>query len=227
MFKTAICALAISSVLSGMAMAETAQDTDDSFAALCKDTPCRNGGYEVLVNSPDGKIQVIEVLQSPYVALNGNSGAVLLFPGETIAVQFDIQNDQPVNPRLLQRFSAQFPVRAMIGKRVTEHPEDKDLPVLPSENRQSALPPNTLLLSFGQMDGLPGMVMIAESTLPKRLKYKAIMTVQKDDNYYNRPTSSCPVLAGASSYEHWPHTINNLLLHGFVFQEDDDKVVCN
>ena len=58
------------------------------------------------------------------------------------------------------------------------------------------------------------------------IKYRAAMLLPQSENF--RRTSSCAVLGdGRVGYEHWPHTIVQLVLVDFTFVgADADEIAC-
>jgi hypothetical protein len=74
--------------------------------------------------------------------------------------------------------------------------------------------PNTIDVSFKVIDG--GMTLTLDNHLPNTVKYDAIMKAPDGKLVY---TSSCPVDAGLSNFESWPHPIKFLELSNFRFQD--------
>ena len=73
---------------------------------------------------------------------------------------------------------------------------------------------NAIEVNFKEIDG--GMMLTLANHLPSTIKYDAIMKAPDDKLVY---TSSCPIDAGLSSFEHWPHPIKFLALTNFRFQD--------
>ena len=69
-------------------------------------------------------------------------------------------------------------------------------------------------VSFKQIDS--GMMLTVANNLSKPVKYDATMKAPDDRMVY---TSSCPVSAGLSTFEGWPHPIKFLELSNFRFQD--------
>jgi hypothetical protein len=63
---------------------------------------------------------------------------------------------------------------------------------------------NTLSFRFSQ-DDKGDTLLVIDSTLEQAVKYDLGMMLPDSERV--RKTSSCPVLGGKSSYEHWPHPI--------------------
>jgi hypothetical protein len=114
----------------------------------------------------------------PYVT---DKGAIVIFPGESFVIAFEIES----------------------GKIVGALPR----PV----GDQAA---NTIEVSFKEIDS--GMMLSLQNHLPSTVKYDAVMKAPDGRMVY---TSSCPVRAGLSSFEGWPHPIKFLELSNFRFQE--------
>ncbi|MBF5045345.1 hypothetical protein FGE12_23270 [Aggregicoccus sp. 17bor-14] len=76
-----------------------------------------------------------------------------------------------------------------------------------------AAPPHALRIRFGQ-EGAEGgarmMVLSIESTLPRALKYTALMLPAEANAF--APTSSCPVLAGRAAFESWSQPLRTLVM---------------
>jgi hypothetical protein len=70
-------------------------------------------------------------------------------------------------------------------------------------------------VSFNQIDS--GMMLTVANNLSKLVGYDATMKTPDDRMVY---TSSCPVDAGLSNFEHWPHPIKFLELSNFRFQDE-------
>ncbi len=71
---------------------------------------------------------------------------------------------------------------------------------------------NAVEVRFEEIDS--GMMLTLESHLPGDIKYDASMKVPDDRLVY---TSSCPVGAGLSAFETWPHPIKFLKLSNFRY----------
>ena len=69
---------------------------------------------------------------------------------------------------------------------------------------------NAIEVNFKEIDG--GMMLTLANHLPNTVKYDAIMKAPDDKLVH---TSSCPVDAGLSNFESWPHPIKFLELSNF------------
>lgn len=75
---------------------------------------------------------------------------------------------------------------------------------------QPEYPDTTLTLKFEQLAGKPDMMLTITNPLPVDLRFR--MGWMGLDSDRIRATSSCPVRAGMSLFEHWPHAIFQLIL---------------
>lgn len=73
---------------------------------------------------------------------------------------------------------------------------------------------NAVEVSFKQVDS--GMMLTVANNLSQTVKYDATMKTPDGRMVY---TSSCPVEAGLSNFESWPHSIKFLELSNFRFQD--------
>ena len=72
-------------------------------------------------------------------------------------------------------------------------------------------------------DGI-GMMLTVSNPFSRPLHYKmGMMPLDKEDLY---KTSSCPVIAGGSIYEHWPHPIFQIVIARLYFLKDGDQLEC-
>ena len=74
---------------------------------------------------------------------------------------------------------------------------------------------NAVEVSFEQTE--TGMMLSLESRLASTIKYDATMKAPDDRLVY---TSTCPVEAGLSAFESWPHAIKFMEPSNFRFQQD-------
>ena len=115
----------------------------------------------------------------PYVT---DKGAIVLFPGESFVIAFEIENGKIVNAQ----------------------------PVPAGGSRSDVVE-----VSFKQIDS--GTMLTIANNLPKMVKYDATMKAPDDRMVY---TNSCPVDAGLSNFESWPHPVKFLELSNFRFQDE-------
>ena len=71
----------------------------------------------------------------------------------------------------------------------------------------------------------PDVYVSIRNPFDQHLKYRAGMQLPGEEGF--RATSSCPVMPGGASFEHWPHSIDALAFTGFILLEDSDGLVCN
>jgi hypothetical protein len=138
--------------------ASTAAPGDSS--RQCGAMPCRSNGV-------------------PYVT---DKGAIVIYPGESFAIVFEIED----------------------GKLVNAQP-------VPAGGSRS----DVVEVSFKQIDS--DMMLTVANNLSKLVKYDATMKAPDDRMVH---TSSCPVDAGLSNFEQWPHPIRFLELSNFMFQDE-------
>ncbi len=82
-------------------------------------------------------------------------------------------------------------------------------------------PDTTLVLKFEQLEGKPDVMLTVNNPLAVDIRFR--MGFMGLDSDRLRATSSCPVLAGKSLFEHWPHPIFQLILaDAQVLGEADD-----
>jgi hypothetical protein len=84
----------------------TAQPTANNLDTLCAQIACRKGGYDAVVRVDSERYTTVPVSRSPYVV---DDNSILIFPGETIAIQFTIENDQLTHPKMVERFAPKLP----------------------------------------------------------------------------------------------------------------------
>lgn len=86
-------------------------------------------------------------------------------------------------------------------------------------------PDRTMTFSFSQSEGETDMLFKASNPFPRPLKYR--MGMERLDRDGLLSTSSCPIVAGGSAYEFWPHPIFQLVLTDFrLLDEDGSGFVC-
>lgn len=76
-------------------------------------------------------------------------------------------------------------------------------------------------LKFSATDS--GMILTVMNPLSQDIKYDAVMKAPDDKLVY---TSSCPVRAGLSTFESWPHAIKFLALSNFRLLKEGDDTAC-
>ncbi|MDC7684354.1 hypothetical protein PQU92_13785 [Asticcacaulis sp. BYS171W] len=224
MIKTVLLAgIALACATTASAQTDKPAPQKVDIEKLCAETACRPAGrVDVVVRISPTEFRTAPVGRSPYVLADG---AIMLYPGETLAIQYTIVDGQPTAPKLIQRYAPAMPAQIMKDGKAVANPDNATLPKVERDGVVAKLPPNTLLVSYGQMDDKPDTWLKIESTLPENLKYNALMMLFKpagETGYQFRPTSSCPVLSGKIAIEHWPHPIGPILLAKPRFVAKDD-----
>jgi hypothetical protein len=223
--KALISILAVAALAAGAPVkAQTAPAPADT---VCQTTACRPGGIDIVVRVDKDHYQTVPVKPAPYVLPDGQ---ILIFPGETIAVQFTRNGDTLSAPVFYRRFAPQFPAQIEVGGKAADDPANAGLPAIKGEmskDKMVDLPPNTLLLSYGQADGQPGMMLTIDHNFPKALKLDATMFLIGKGRYDQQPTSTCPIQVGLSSFEMWPNPIGPLTLKGFRLLQVGGKMTCD
>lgn len=219
-----ICFILAAAVMleSTPANAQTPSPPADACVAIA----CRAGGFDAVVRVDKDHYQTVPVTHSPYVLPDGE---ILMFPGETIAVQFTRDGDTLSAPVFYRRLAPRFPAHIETDGKVTNDSANAGLPAIKGElskEKMADLPSNTLLLSYGQADGQPGMMLTVDHNFPKALKLDATMFLIGKGGYEGQKTSTCPIRPGLSSVESWPNPIGPMLLKGFRLMSDSDKMVC-
>ena len=84
-------------------------------------------------------------------------------------------------------------------------------------------PKSTMKFKFVRDDSRKLMTLSVENPLSRPVKYHIDM-VDYQGGLHN--TSSCPVIAGGSAYETWPHPIPELRITNLHFASEEEKGVC-
>ena len=84
-------------------------------------------------------------------------------------------------------------------------------------------PESTLILKLIEMDDGKGMILSVENPLTVAIKYHINMV---DYQGKLHATSSCPVGAGLSVYEAWPHFIPELRFTNIHVASEEEKTRC-
>jgi len=227
--KAAIVAASVVALWAASALA--APPTSDQLEQgedVCARTACRAGGFDVAVGVDATHYTDVPVNRSPFVTPDGE---ILIFPGETVAVQFTITADALSAPRFLKQYQTpkDLALKVDTGSKLIDDPLNASLPPLPRKDGEidmAAFPPDTLLISYGQSSGRLGMMMDLRSNLTRTLKLDAEMSLIKKDAYEWHYTSTCPLRPGAGSYENWPSERGPMLLSHFRFLAEGAKTTC-
>lgn len=210
------------------AFADATPDAPDA-EKVCAERTCRAGGYDAVIGVDADHYTQIPVTHSPYIL---DDGSVLVFPGETVAVQFSVDGDKLGPPISARRYAAHLPVLIeRSGGAPMTNPEDATLPIvnakLPADEVANLLP-NTLLVSYGQSKekGATGMRLIVEHNLPQTIKLDAIVAEISSGSYHQHYTSTCPIMPKMWGDEMWPNALGPLILRKFRFQPTSESFSC-
>jgi hypothetical protein len=210
------------------AMAEEAGA--EGIDSICATTACRTGGFEILINvdAKNYNYTPVPVNRSPYVIPEDHS--ILLFPGETLVFQFPVENGKIGQPVFVKALAPEFPAQVDSEGKLVPNPSDANLPPIPQKGGSadaSALPPNSLLLSYGEAErGQTGMMLHIVSSLPQDVKFEDTMLLLQPGKpgYKNAHTSTCPVVAGLAGFETWSDPIGPMILSDFRFISSTERV---
>ena len=111
------------------------------------------------------------------------------------------------------------------------NPDDASMPPVSGKlpaDEVAALPPNTILISYGQLKrlGASGMTLVSEHNLAHMVKFDAVIAEFATDSYRQHPTSSCPVMPKMWATESWPNALGPIVLANFRFSASSDTMTC-
>lgn len=230
--KRLICGVAalVLSVLGTNVMAQAA--TEPNYDAVCAQTACRDGGYTVLIVTGSDENDAVmgegvSIPHSPYVM---EDGALLILPGETIVYSLTAEGIT-IKATFLGRYYPDHPhVQPENFRQDWTNPADDGLKPLELDYKgHPVLGPNQLMISYGQMapsEGKPDVFMELWHNFPGMIKPKLFMQVFAEDGPRFVYTSSCPILTGISSYEHWPHQIGAMIVESLTLKPGNNEIVC-
>ncbi len=205
-------------VLLGLACAAHADPPAPDLDTVCAQSGCRDGGFDIAIAVDSSRYTTIPVTRSPYVP---DATSVLIFPGETIAVQFTPEGDKLTNPKFIGRYAPAMAAAVASGGEVSANPADAKWPKLKGElarEQMADLPPNTLVISYGQLDPRSGGMMLkTEHNFARPLKFTAVLAVIGQGKYVQHATSTCAVLPGMFGMESWADLLGPLVLTDFRF----------
>jgi hypothetical protein len=228
-------------VLSLSAQAEPTQNSgapQPSIDEVCAKTACRKGGFEVAVRVDAQHFSTVPVTRSPYVL---DDGGILIFPGETLMFQLAVDGEKLGRPTFVKALAPEIPAKIATDEKVVVNPDDASLSPLPQKSGDTdyaALPPDTIVISYGDMSDFyekgdkpdkmatePGKILIVSSNLSRPFKYDATMFVIKigKGGYAQSHTSTCTVMPHAGGSEMWPDPMGPMILENFRFVSDSDK----
>ena len=213
---------------------ETAAASTPDLAAICAQKACRKGGFNEAVFFDETHLKDIPVNASPYVT---DEGEVLIFPGETFAVSYTVKDGILSSPTYYRsyvpEFSAGVDSESSDGTsaHLTDNPDNASFPQLPSTGGDvdvSALPANTVVISYGQRDHSGAMQMTIRSNIQGVLKFDARMMIVFADKpgYQDAPTSTCPIAQNHTDFEEWPKPLGPTFLSNARLLPPDAKMVC-
>ena len=139
------------------------QNTQPDLDAVCAQRGCRDGGFDIALGVDAQRYTTIPVTRSPYVP---DENSVLIFPGETIAIQFTSDSSKLTQPKFIKRFAPEFPAQIAKDNVLQDNTINATLPRLTGampRDQVANLPPGTIVISYGQFkphDG--GMVLRTE-----------------------------------------------------------------
>lgn len=203
-----------------------AADAPPDLQKVCAEATCRDGGYDLALGLGAGRATSISVPHSPIVL----DGTLLIFPGETIAIQFDVDGDRLIPRKIVQRYSARYPVPRVNADHSTfANPDDAALPHLKGgQAKDEDLPPNTLVVSYGQLQPMadPGMVLTLQQNTGRMMKVDALIAEMAGTTYNQHPSSTCPIPPNISGFETWGNALGPLALTNFRLLPEGSPMVC-
>lgn len=174
------------------------------LAEACARSTCRTESKELRLKSTTGGEWGIKTQLFPYA----DNGQIVLYPGETIAVEFSADGKAMDKPHFLRLI-------------------DPAAPMTSSPSNPSAPDRAIMTFEFKQTDGKPDMMLSIKSTLGFVIKYDAHMFVPTKNGTQSIYTSSCPIIAKGGAFETWPQEIAMIVLHDFRVVSERDGVACN
>jgi hypothetical protein len=167
-----------------------------ALAEACARSTCRSESREIRLRSTTGGEWGLTTQLFPYV----DDGQIILYPGETIEVEFAADGKAMDKPRFAR----------VVGSSAVVPPKE-----------------GVAVFSFElkQLDGKPDMMLTIKSTLGFPVKYDAHMFTFGKDGPQSAYTSSCPIIARGAAFETWPHEIGMIVLTDFRVVSQD-RFVC-
>jgi hypothetical protein len=214
-------------------------------AAICALTQCRDV-QRVVLRADDNVHQYQATFDpTPYIW----NGTITIYPGEALVFRFT--NGTSDNPGTLvfvraivvatpknappSDFSAKSDTTTTVqhdpktGENLYEF--SKGSPYAPEQTAEDLLkdePPGTLIVSFGQVEGHPDMVLRVDHNLPSPLKYDAtIDRLSSDGDRGFEKTTICPVQPVLAGMETWPYPLGAATLSNFHFIQTDNGFNCD
>jgi hypothetical protein len=189
------------------ASAQPANDSgrSEALAAVCAKVLCRKPGHVFQLHMADGKIFETTTEGYPYL---DDKGAVLIYPGETIAITLEMQGGG-LRAQLTNVMGLDGPL---------------DLPA-------GSASLSTLSFTLKQ-DPKIGMMLTATNAINLAIKYDAQMFVPTPAGVKLVHTSICPLLPPQgdaktfSGLENWPYPIVMMVLSNIRVQPDGASRTC-
>lgn len=205
-----------------------------NLTEICAKRACRSGGFNLALFVDETHLMDIPVNASPYIT---NDDAILIFPGETFAVTYTVDGRALSAPRFYQSYAPELPAsidHARDGSEsgaLVDNPDNAKLPPLPQKDGNtdySALPPNTVVVSYGQPDHSGAMHLMIWNNLHGVLKIDADMMVVTPGKagYKEAPTSTCPVMPQTGDFEMWPEPLGPIFLSNAHLLADGEDMAC-
>jgi hypothetical protein len=204
--------------LSFLASPVLSQSATPDLDAICAQRGCRDGGFDIALGIDKQRYTTIPVTRSPYVP---DDSSVLIFPGETIAIQFRSDGSNLTQPKFFKRFAPELPAQIAKDNVLQDNAVNATLPKLAGvmpRDQVADLPLGTIVISYGQYkphDG--GMMLRTEHNFSQTLKFDAIISIIQKGAYDQRRTSTCGVMPGMSGTEGWAGALGPIILTNFHF----------
>ncbi len=209
--RSLICSLALAGVVCGAALAE---------ADPCAETICRPSKI-VLLTIPSSGVAVVMAEKAPIV---DSEGKLMILPGEVLVLRFEAdaagagrltviedRTPPPVDTYTPPGGTEALP---LYSSDITVM-EDMAVPM-------KGLPPNSIIMTYGQMPGKPDTVLTISHNVGGMLAYKALAGFWSEKGYGFKETSTCTVISEKFGVEHWPQPIGPMILTDFVREAEGD-----
>jgi hypothetical protein len=195
--------------------------------AICAAAACRKGGFDVALRTDSTHFTPIPVTHSPYVLPDG---AILIFPGETVAIQFAVEDGKVGRGTFVRAFAPRYPMQITRDGQTAANPDDAALPVLKEggpKDELAGLPPNTVVVSYGQRSGGIDMTLMMEQNMPAALKFDLTVTLPESGDYRQHAATSCPVGSNMMDDEGWGQPLGPILIANPRLLEPSATISCN
>jgi len=202
-------------------------DGKPDLNAICAARACRTHFYDAVVRFDEKHYKTVPVTQTPYVL---DDDSILIFPGETLAITFSIEDGKLAKPLFYKQYSAQLPAQIQIDEKPAANPDNVSLPTIKGELNAEItanMPPNTLIFSYGQLNGQKDMILMVNGNAPKSVKLDAYIFLLSEKGYKETYTSTCPLRTGIGLFEHWPYPLGPIILSHVRFMQAGEAMTCN